>query len=63
VILLAESHIALHYWPENEYLAVDIFTCGSKTNPQKGLEYLKKVFQPKKVETKKINRGRILTLT
>lgn len=30
VVLLAESHIALHSWPELNYLAIDIFTCGEK---------------------------------
>ncbi len=59
MILLAESHIALHYWPEEEYLAVDIFTCGKKSNPQKGLEYLRKQFQPQKIEVQKISRGKL----
>ena len=61
VILLAESHIALHYWPEEEYLAVDIFTCGKRTDPQKGLEYLKEQFQPKKIEVQKISRGKLIS--
>ncbi len=61
MILLAESHIALHYWPENEYLAVDIFTCGKDSDPQKGLEYLKEQFQPKKMEVQRINRGKVLS--
>ena len=57
VVLLAESHIALHAWPEYSYLAIDIFTCGEKTFPEKSLEYLKKEFKPKKVEVKRIQRG------
>ena len=57
VILLAESHIALHSWPEFDYLAIDIFTCGEKAIPRKALEYLKKKFKPKKVEIKEIKRG------
>ena len=59
VVLLAESHIAIHTWPEFNYIAIDIYTCGDKANPQKALEYLKKEFQPKKVEIKKIKRGKI----
>ncbi len=58
VVLLAESHIALHLWPESKYLAVDIFTCGDKATPYKSLDYLKEVFQPEKVEVKKIIRGK-----
>jgi len=57
VVLLAESHIALHSWPEFNYLAIDIFTCGDKAKPRRALNYLKKVFKPKKVEVKEIKRG------
>jgi len=57
VILLAESHIAIHAWPEYKYVAVDIFTCGDKAMPEKALAYLKEKFQPKKVVIKKIKRG------
>ena len=57
VVLLTESHIAIHSWPEINYLAIDIFTCGEKVMPYKALEYLKKKFQPKKVKIIKIKRG------
>ncbi|MBZ1345227.1 MAG: adenosylmethionine decarboxylase [Candidatus Nealsonbacteria bacterium] len=57
VILLQESHIALHSWPEKNYLAIDIFTCGQKTLPDKAITYLKKTFKPKRVEIQKIKRG------
>ena len=57
VILLAESHISLHAWPEYGYLAIDIFTCGDKTFPEKSLDYLRKEFEPKRVDVKRIKRG------
>ncbi len=57
VILLAESHIALHGWSEYQYMAIDIFTCGKKTMPQKALDYLKKEFKPKKIKIRNIERG------
>lgn len=59
IILLAESHIAIHDWPEFNYMAVDIYTCGDKSEPPKALEYLKEAFQPKKVEIREIKRGKI----
>ncbi|XOB40737.1 MAG: adenosylmethionine decarboxylase [Candidatus Nealsonbacteria bacterium] len=59
VVLLAESHIAFHSWPEYNYLAIDIFTCGDKSIPAKALDYFKKEFKPKKVEIKNIKRGKI----
>ena len=60
IVLLAESHIALHLWPEFNYIAIDIYTCGDKGTSEKALEYLKKEFQPKKVEIKKIKRGKFI---
>lgn len=57
ILLLKESHLSLHSWPELDYLAIDIFTCGKKTKPQRALEYLKKQLQPKKVKVKIIKRG------
>lgn len=57
VILLAESHIAIHTWPELNYAAIDIFTCGDKATPSKALEYLKEQFRPKRVEIRIIKRG------
>jgi S-adenosylmethionine decarboxylase len=58
VVLLAESHIALHLWPEFNYLAIDIFTCGDKAMPKRALNYLKKKFKPKKIEIQEIKRGK-----
>ena len=59
VVLLAESHISIHSWPEYDYLAMDIFTCGDKSMPDKALDYLRKEFKPERVEVKKIKRGMI----
>jgi len=58
VVILAESHIAIHTWPEHNYIAIDIFTCGENTRPYSALEYLKKAFNPKKVKVQLIERGR-----
>jgi S-adenosylmethionine decarboxylase len=57
VLLLAESHIAFHSWPEFNFLAIDIFTCGNKAFPEKALKYLKKIFKPKRVKIWRLNRG------
>ena len=38
--LLAESHISVHTWPETGYAAVDVFTCGDHTMPEKACVYL-----------------------
>jgi len=57
VILLAESHISIHTWPEFDYVSIDIFTCGKKTKPRNALEYLKDKFSPREVKVREIKRG------
>ena len=57
VVLLSESHIAIHTWPEIKYIAIDIFTCGEKSMPKKALKYFEKKFLPKKITVKEIKRG------
>lgn len=42
--LLAESHISIHTWPECEFAAVDAFTCGETTDPEKACKYLAECF-------------------
>lgn len=57
VIVIAESHLTIHTWPEYGYAAVDIFTCGESVNPWKAFDYLEKEFKVKKSVTQEIARG------
>ena len=40
LVLLAESHMSIHTFPEEGRAAVDLFTCGTHTSPDMGFEYL-----------------------
>ena len=42
VVVISESHFAVHAWPEYDYAAVDVFTCGDSISPFVGIEKLKK---------------------
>lgn len=62
VVIIAESHISIHTWPEYNYAACDIFTCGDKVWPEKGAEYLIKGFESKSSSVIEVKRG-ILNVT
>ena len=57
IALVAESHISIHTWPEYKYMAIDIFTCGEKTDPYAAVDVFKNAFKPKKIEVMEVKRG------
>jgi len=57
VLLLAESHISIHTYPEYNFAALDVYTCGSHTTPEKGVRYLKTALHPKTFTIQRIKRG------
>ncbi len=58
VLVLAESHISIHTWPERDFAAVDIFMCGA-CNPYEALPVLKAAFKPGSVMLAEQRRGLI----
>lgn len=58
VLVLAESHVSIHTWPERDYAALDIFVCGA-CNPYLAIPVLKKGFQPGSVQLNEHKRGMI----
>ncbi len=54
--LLAESHISIHTWPEIGYAAIDVFTCGDHTMPEKACKLLFQHFLAKYFSFKNIAR-------
>ena len=53
---LAESHIAIHTWPEHGYFAADLFFCGAG-KPQLAAQILQTALQAKQVKIREFNRG------
>ena len=57
VVVLAESHISIHTWPEREFAAIDIFMCGN-CNPHDAIPVLQEAFSPDRIDLDEQRRGR-----
>ena len=57
VCLLAESHISIHTWPEKGYAAVDIFTCGDHTAPERACNYMANALESEQPKIQILQRG------
>jgi len=57
VVVIAESHLAIHTWPEYGFAAVDLFTCGNDVDPWKAFAYLKQKLNAKYHLTMEMKRG------
>ncbi|MDA8050200.1 MAG: adenosylmethionine decarboxylase [Rhodospirillales bacterium] len=58
VLLLAESHISIHTWPERAFAAIDIFMCGA-CDPYRSVPILKAAFRPRSIHLSEQRRGLI----
>jgi len=59
VVVIKESHLAIHTWPEYNYVALDFFTCNQSYELNDGIEWLKKMFEAEKMEISSEKRGNI----
>ena len=57
VVVIAESHLSIHTWPEYSYAAVDIFTCGNSVKPEKAAEILIEKLKAKNHSVVEVQRG------
>ena len=57
VVIISESHLAIHTWPEFGYAAVDLFTCGEQCDPKVSYEFLKRKFNSRDAKYTQLNRG------
>lgn len=59
MIIISESHFAIHTWPEFSHASFDLFTCSQKINHLKSIEYIKNQFQADSYQLTSKPRGRI----
>ncbi len=57
VVVIAESHLSIHTWPEYRYAAVDIFSCGATLQPDEAARYLLQEFGAERTSIVELQRG------
>jgi S-adenosylmethionine decarboxylase len=57
VVVIAESHLAIHIWPESRYAAVDVFTCGSNVQMDVATAFLTREFRSRRPMQRSFMRG------
>ena len=59
VLLIAESHVSVHTWPEERFVGVDIFTCGDEMDARVAIDVLTRGFRAAQVDVRVHLRGRL----
>lgn len=57
LVMLSESHLSIHTYPERGFAAIDCYTCGETVDPQVAIDHLVAVLKPDKTYGKKLVRG------
>ena len=60
VVVIAESHLAIHTWPEHRYAAVDVFSCGEVLQPELAADYLVEQLGAARASVVELQRGVLL---
>lgn len=57
LVMLSESHLSIHTYPERGFAAIDCYTCGETVDPQLAIDYMVNVLKPERSYAKKLVRG------
>jgi len=57
VVVISESHLSFHTWPEHRYVAIDVYTCGDHESAFKAFDFIVQRLNPLKVEKEVHFRG------
>lgn len=58
VVLIAESHLSFHTWPEHGLVTIDIYTCGAPEKAERAYKYILEKLKPERVEVVVVERGK-----
>ena len=56
ILILAETHISVHTWPEHSYAAVDVFVCGEGKDPYRAWDVIREAMGPESFDIREITR-------
>ncbi|MFE6707300.1 adenosylmethionine decarboxylase [Bacillus thuringiensis] len=57
LVLLSESHLSIHTYPEQNFAAIDCYTCGTTVEPQITIDYIVNILKPERMHIKRLIRG------
>lgn len=57
VAILAESHLAVHTWPEHGFASVELYLCGQRGDPAAGDAWLRRELAPRHAQVRTLLRG------
>ncbi len=60
VVVIAESHVAVHTWPEFGYCALDVFTCGTQVKTDQIFEFVRLELQAQETSVMEVKRGTLV---
>jgi len=60
VVVIAESHVSIHTWPEFGYCALDVFTCGTQVQTDQIFEYVRTELQAQETSVMEVKRGTLV---
>ena len=60
VVVIAESHVSIHTWPEFGYCALDVFTCGTQVKTDQIFEFVRSELEAQETSVMEVKRGTLV---
>ncbi len=57
VAIVLESHVTIHTWPEHNFATVDVYSCGSHTDPKRAFYYIVEQLKAKRFNVREADRS------